>query len=45
MSNRQAAGDQARSCTVGAQPKSAMGEYGVTTGTVWAVIVSRSDRD
>ncbi|WP_294011672.1 hypothetical protein [Streptomyces sp.] len=46
MTNRQTAGALSRSpSTVGAQLKSAMREYGVTTRTAPAVIVSRADRD
>jgi DNA-binding NarL/FixJ family response regulator len=46
MTNRQIAGELSRSpSTVGAQLKSAMRKYGVTTRTALAVIVSRADRD
>ncbi|MFG3023948.1 response regulator transcription factor [Streptomyces sp. NPDC048254] len=46
MTNRQTAGALSRSpSTVGAQLKSAMREYGVTTRTAPAVIVSRADGD
>jgi DNA-binding CsgD family transcriptional regulator len=46
MTNRRIAGELSRSpSTVGAQLKSAMREYGVTTRTAPAVSVSRADRD
>ncbi|WP_373561129.1 response regulator transcription factor [Streptomyces sp. OV198] len=44
--NRQIVGELSRSpSTVGAQLKSAMREYGVSTRTALAVIVSRADGD